>query len=155
LTGLRAIRHACDELFSRTHNKAFYNDWRWHAAVAEHLIPNGLFYLQLFREGSLVAIFPLQRRTQKILGFPLKTLSLLTDLHIVLSDVLVHREHLDSAILDAALRYLRDEVDFSWQLAWLRGFPTRSNLFAILTKNNGLGFTDDWALHHREIMSTA
>jgi CelD/BcsL family acetyltransferase involved in cellulose biosynthesis len=131
LDGLIELRRAWSELFSATLNRAFYNDWRWHAAIARHLVTKNLYYLQVLDGNRLIAVFPLQCFHRKTRGLTIHNLSQPTHPHIVLADVVIHSDYLDAPLLRLVRRYLREQSAMRWQRAHLSRFTARSNLWRL------------------------
>ena len=131
LNDLEKIRREWDELFLSSANRAFYNDWRWHAAVARHLIPQNLYYLRVFDAARPVAIFPLSLTVRNKLGLRIQCLEFPSHSHIVLSDALVHKDYARAPVLPAVLEYLYELRDVRWQRLSLHRFTARSNVFKL------------------------
>lgn len=125
------MRDAWDGLFSQTPHRAFYNDWRWHAAIARHLIGDGLYYLEILDGARPVAIVPLQAFTRTESGVAIRYLSHPTHPHLTLFDVLVDWQYLDAPVLESAVRWLQRHAHLRWHRLRLSHFTSRSNLHAL------------------------
>ena len=129
LDGLLALRTQWDRLYSAIPNRAFYNDWRWHFAVARHLIPQDLLYVRVYDGRRLAAIVPLQIQSDRAWGVDLLCLQFPSHEHINLADILLDQDHVGTPILEAVVRFLRRVWGHPWHVARLAGFTARSNLF--------------------------
>jgi len=128
LSSLLDLRQEWNELYLTTANRAFYNDWRWHAAIARHLIKQDLYYLLVFDDDKLVAVLPLQYVKKKKFGLVVQYLKQPSHAHVVLSDILVHSEYVDRSLMHFIKRSLRSQRQLQWHRFYFSGFAGRSNL---------------------------
>jgi CelD/BcsL family acetyltransferase involved in cellulose biosynthesis len=134
LEGLGTLETEWTELFAANQNRAFYNDWRWHAAIARHLIESNLHFLQVTDRARTIAIFPLQinkkGRSRGFVTFPRHP-------HIVLNDAVVDPAYLDVPLLDSVAGFIQQHEEFRRRRLVFSSFADRSN-FARLCESAGI-----------------
>lgn len=130
--GLASIRPLWDSLFTRCRNPAFYNDWRWHAAIQQHLIGTNIVYVVASHGETPVAIVPLQRSVRKHGPFTVIYLSFPYHVTIDLSDIVASEDLPTENFFLSLLKYLKTDLPLSWELLEFRNFAESSALYDTL-----------------------
>ncbi|BFM10365.1 hypothetical protein R50072_05180 [Simiduia litorea] len=129
---LASIKPLWDDLFSHCHNPAFYNDWRWHAGIQEHLVEADIAYVVASCADIPVAIVPLQRSARKHGPITASYLSLPFHVAIDLSDIVASKDLPADAFFQQLLSYLKSGFPLSWELLELRNFAESSTLYSTM-----------------------
>ena len=128
--GLESLHGEWDDLHRRSCNPAFYTDWRWHRALAGHLLAEPVHYLCARRDGRLTAILPLQVRDLERGPISVPTLSFPLHDHIQLSDIVVEREGEGGTAFAAMMAFLEEHAGISWQCLHLKGVVDGAGLLS-------------------------
>jgi CelD/BcsL family acetyltransferase involved in cellulose biosynthesis len=131
LTDLEQLKTHWDALLAGAKCRAYYNDWRWHWAIARYLVADGIYYFLVFDGDEVVAIIPLQSCHRARFGLRTTTLEFPDNPHISLCDAIVHRDYAEAPILDVLTAFLRNAKTIHWHRILLNRFTERSNLFGL------------------------
>lgn len=135
IKGLNDLAPAWQGLFQTCQNPCFYNDWRWHQAVQQHLTPCNIRYFAVYEGETLIGIVPLNRYTRRRFGLPIVYLTFPTHPVIDLADIVLRRDKFHIDLLDVVLRYINRQRLFRWDALDLSRFPSRSSTYALIGKH--------------------
>lgn len=135
IKGLNDLAPAWQSLFQSCQNPCFYNDWRWHQAVQQHLATCNIRYFAVYENETLIGVVPLNRYIRRRFGLPIVYLSFPTHPVIDLADLVVHRDKCHIDLLDAVLRHINRQRLFRWDVLDLTLFPSRSSTYALIGKD--------------------
>ena len=130
MEGLRSLEAAWKALRPDGGGGGFYTDWRWHVALAEHLLDGAPQYVCIQRRDDLVGILPVQPKTLDHGGMAIPALSFPYHEHIELSDMVLGTEKPSSILLEDLLRFLHDQTALPWQCLHFKGAVDGGNLIA-------------------------
>ena len=133
--GLNDLAPAWQGLFQSCHNPSFYNDWRWHQAMQQHLTSCKIRYFAVYENEELIGIVPLNRYTHRRFGLPIVYLSFPSHPIIDLADIVLHRDKCHIDLLDVVLRHINQERLFRWDVLDLSQFSSRSSTYALIGKS--------------------
>lgn len=106
-SGLERLARDWNHLAERIPGKSCVHLWEWHRSYLAALAPapEQALYCAFYASGEPVAILPLERATERLMGLALDTLRLPAHAHVPYGDVLLHpRARLDMRLLIRALR---------------------------------------------------
>ena len=120
IKGLESLRDAWNEIVTGMTRRHFFHLWEWHYSYLKCLAPDpDAKMLFLFKKGETpVAIFPLQFTKFFLGGLKLKTLAFPSHNHLLLCDLICHRDALHLPLFQLLNRYLRNHNQ-SWDLIQL------------------------------------
>lgn len=126
LSGLAALRSNWDRIYESCRNKVFYNDWRWHHALQNHLLPTDACYLYVSNGDQSVAILPLHLVVRGRAPLVARVITFPYHVAVDLSDMLVAGAFADTPLLGPITDHLRSEPPWPWDFLQLTQFTERS-----------------------------
>jgi hypothetical protein len=120
MEGFESLRDAWNEILSGMDRRHFFHMWEWHHSYLACLEPDSnAMQFFLFKKGETpVAIFPLQFATISLGGLKLRALAFPSHNHLLLCDLICHRDALHLPLFQALSGYLRNHGE-SWDLVQL------------------------------------
>ena len=120
MEGLESLRNTWDEIVSGMTRRHFFHLWEWHHSYLECLAsdPNAMMFFLFTRGETPVAIFPLQFIKISLRGLILKTYTFPSHDHMMLCDLVCHREALLLPLFQLLSKHLRNQGK-SWDLIQL------------------------------------
>ena len=106
-SGLERLARDWERLAEQIPGKSCVHLWEWHRSYLAALAPapGDALYCAFYAGTEPMAILPLERATERLMGVRLDTLRLPTHAHVPYGDVLLHpRARLDMRLLTRALR---------------------------------------------------
>lgn len=121
MEGLESLKDAWNDVITGMEHRHYFHLWEWFHSYLACLAPNPnelLFFL--FKKGETpVAIFPLQFTTISFGGLRLRTLAFPSHGHMMLCDLICHRDALHLPLFRLLGEHLRNQKQ-SWDLIQLR-----------------------------------
>ena len=120
IEGLESLRDAWNEIVSGMTRRHFFHLWEWHHSYLKCLEPdpNNLIFFLFTKGETPVAIFPLQFTKISLGGLKLKALAFPSHNHILLCDLVCHREALPLPLFQLLSQHLRNQGK-SWDMIQL------------------------------------
>jgi CelD/BcsL family acetyltransferase involved in cellulose biosynthesis len=132
IKGLENLKPAWEALFQSCLNPCFYNDWRWHHAVQQHLAPCTVHYFAVYEGENLMGILPLSRNTQRRFGLRIVSLGFPSHPAIDAADLLLRQDKRHIDLIAEVLRHINEQRLFHWDVLDLCHFSTRSGTYALV-----------------------
>jgi len=120
LEGVESLQSTWEDIISGMDRRRFFHLWEWYYSYLKCLAPDpGDLRFFLFKKGEApVAIFPLQFAKISIGGLRLKALTFPPHDHLLLCDLICHRDALHLPLFQLLADHLRDQNQ-SWDLIQL------------------------------------
>ena len=120
MEGLESLRDAWNEIVSGMTCRHFFHLWEWYYSYLQCLAPdpNAMMFFLFTKGETPVAIFPLQCTKITLGGLPLKALAFPSHNHMLLCDLVCHREALLLPLFQLLSQHLRNQGK-SWDLIQL------------------------------------
>ena len=126
--GLDAIRDEWRRFALRLPECRFFQLPEWHRSYlsALELDPESVRYCVAYRDGRMVAVFPLQHRRCRSHGLTLRTLGLVAHSHLPMGDFVFAQHAENTTLMQTFVSWLRAQRDFAWDVLLLDRVPDRS-----------------------------
>jgi len=126
--GLDAITGEWRRLALGMPNCRFFQVPEWHKSYlsALELDPASVSYFVAYRDGQMVAVFPLQHSRRRIHGLTVRTLGLISHSHVTLGDFAFAQHAENATLMQTFVGWLRAQRDFTWDVLLLDRVPDRS-----------------------------
>ena len=120
MEGLESLRTAWNEIVSGMNRRHFFHLWEWYHSYLQCLEtdPNAMMFFLFTKWKTPVAIFPLRFTKISFGGMQLKTLAFPSHNHLLLCDLICHRDALYLPLFQLLSEYLRNQ-NISWDLIQL------------------------------------
>ena len=115
--GLDSLRSTWEEMVAGMPERHFFQLWEWYHGYLECLAtdPQDLMFFLFTKGGTPAAILPLQSTPIRLGGLKLKGLAFPSHNHLLLNDLVCHREATQLPLFQLLSQYLRDQRQ-SWDL---------------------------------------
>src|SRR5262249_37430383 len=117
-TGLTSIRDDWNRLTRTSDKLRFFQCYAWHESYLDTLAEerSSACFVMVRQRSSPVGVIPLMRSVRKIAGFRFRSLELIHNSHIPLSDGVFARSDSDGAILRGLIARLQRQSEIKWDL---------------------------------------
>jgi CelD/BcsL family acetyltransferase involved in cellulose biosynthesis len=117
VAGLESIRNAWEDVFAGMERRLFFHLWEWYYSYLKCLAPDpdALLFFLFKKDGTPVAVFPLELTEISLRGLKLKSLTFPSHDHLPLCDLICRREALDLPLFQVLIEALRNRRN-NWDL---------------------------------------
>lgn len=146
--GLSSIREDWQRLTESMANKEFFQLYQWHRSYIDTIenSPLKVYFILMYQNRTLIAVFPLKNVTRKFFGFKFNVLEVPDHDHIDLSDFIYKNRSVAQKTVELLVNHLRHSAEFEWDCICLPHYLEDSPTFSycedhsysfVLYENNG------------------
>ncbi len=135
--GFRQIENEWNVIFNSLSRKKFYCHYKWYKCYMEALHPSEetIYFFVVFRGDLPVAVFPLKKAVNIILGLRIKTWETIFHNHIVFTDIICNAENNHQDILIFFIKYLSGTKGFNYHALIIHNALEQSSILHLLKQN--------------------